>query len=123
MITCLPKQMAVVAKERGWVNGGKCPGNVAPILKQVAAIEGDRVEITNSYVAVNDELILQTARQKEDSKGREVPAITPSVYVLKEGEVLHLANFTPQSLDGRYYGPTPITEITTTARAVWTEGE
>ena len=119
---CLPPHLAQLAQERGWVGKGYCPTGTPPILKQVVAIAGDTVEVTDYFIAVNGVKIPHSATQKRDSHGRDVPAIPRGTYLLASGEVFLLATNIPNSWDSRYTGPAQLTDIMTTARPVWTEG-
>ncbi len=119
---CLPEQWATLGKERGWFGSGSCPTNTPPILKQVAAMAGDTIEVADEYVAVNGALILQSATQKVDSQGRAMPVFPRGLYTLKTGEVWLLTTNIPNSLDSRYMGPAQASDLIATARPVWTEG-
>ncbi len=119
---CLPIKLAQFAQERGWIGTGYCPTGTPPILKQVVAIAGDTVEVTDYFIEVNGVKIPHSATQKQDSHGRDVPAIPRGTYTLARGEVFLLATNIPNSWDSRYTGPAQLTDIITTARPVWTEG-
>lgn len=118
---CLPIALATFAVQRGWLDHGYCPSGTPPILKQVVAIVGDIVEVSDKYVAVNEVLLLRTVTLKLDSQGRWLPAIPRGVYTLKEGEIFLLATNIPNSWDSRYTGPAHTTDIIATARPWLTE--
>ena len=113
---CLPLDLAALAKERDWLGKDRIP----PILKQVAAIPGDTVELAEEYVAVNGAFILNTATRKLDSKGREIPAVARGTFVLKPGEVFLLGTNSERSWDGRYTGPAKIADLIATLQPVIT---
>src|SRR5438034_3432539 len=46
VLACLPTDVAVFARSRGYVPSGSCPGATAPIGKVVLAMVGDTVEVT-----------------------------------------------------------------------------
>ena len=117
---CLPPDLAAFGKERGWFEGGDCPTGIEPILKQVAGIPGDTVDLADEYVAVNDMLILGTATHNVDSKKRPLPAIPRGVFTLKDGEFF-LVGWEKKSWDSRYTGPALRENIRSTARPVWVE--
>lgn len=123
VVECLPVELAIVGWERGWFGSGYCPTKSPPILKQVTALAGDTVELTDEYVAVNGMIIPHSVTQKRDSQGRSVPAIPRGTYTLKAGEIWLLATNIPNSWDSRYTGPARVEDIIATARPVWTEGK
>lgn len=120
---CLPLELAQLGKERGWLDRGACPGGVAAVLKQIAGMPGDTVELGEWYVAVNGVLILNTATQKRDRKGRAMPAIARGSFVLGPDEVFLLATNSEGSWDGRYYGPVKIANLITTWKPRFTEAK
>ena len=42
---CLPKDSARFALSRGYIDSGRCSSGLRPIMKYVAAIPGDSVEV------------------------------------------------------------------------------
>lgn len=105
------------AKERGYLQWGvKCNG-FAPIIKKVAAVEGDNVIVTNKGVSVNGELIENTARLDSDTKKRELPLATSGV--VQSGEVWLLSDHAPRSWDSRYWGAVDVNTIFGTVEEVY----
>ena len=88
---CLPLDLAAFAKERGYLQRGGCPGNVMPILKEVVGVPGDEINLTDTYVAVNGHLILNSETRKVDSRGRAMPQYPRGKFVVKAGEVFLVA--------------------------------
>ena len=119
----LPLEWVALAKERGWLSEGGNPGHLPPILKQVAAVPGDTVEITDSYVAVNGSLIPNTETKKVDSKGRALPTFERGTFTVKPGQVFLIATNAENSLDSRYMGPVQIANLISTLQPVWVERE
>ena len=119
---CLPLEFVVLGKERGYLQEGGCPGNAMPILKYVVGIEGDEIELTDTYVAVNGRLIFNSETRKTDSNGRAMPVYPRGKFTLSAGEVFLLATHNEKSWDSRYMGPAKITNVTATLRPVLTEG-
>jgi conjugative transfer signal peptidase TraF len=123
VVECLPLSLATFAMQRGWLGKGSCASGVMPILKQVAAVAGDEVEITDAYVAVNGQMLWRTRTLHLDSQGRWVPAVPRGTRMLKEGEVFLMATSIPNSWDGRYTGPAQLSDLVATVQPVWTEEE
>jgi type IV secretory pathway protease TraF len=87
-----------------------------PLLKPVAAVAGDTVCHTEGLLWVNGQVYGPLVRQVS---GRLLPHITEGCAPVREGMVF-LASPVPRSLDGRYFGLTPITSLTAQAIPVLT---
>ena len=109
VLVCLPESVAPLARERNYVNSGKCPANTAPVGKHVVARAGDRVMIEPHSAPV-----------ARDATGAPMPRaglIAP--YVLGTGEYLVL-NALDSSFDSRYFGVVHDTDIVATLKPVFT---
>lgn len=81
------------------------PGN--RFLKRIAATAGDVVCAYGPNVWINGESLPE--RQTQDTSGRHLPTWS-GCFTLSRGQVL-LVGETPDSFDGRYWGPTPVSRI------------
>lgn len=90
------------------------PANV-PLVKRVAARHGDRVCASGRRVLVNGRPIAE--RRALDGGGRPMPWWT-GCFVLGEGALFLLMD-SPDSFDGRYFGPTRSDDIVGGARLLW----
>lgn len=81
---------------------GKCGGKL-PLIKRVAAVAGDRVEVKDDGVYVNGERIPNSMPLERDSIGRSLPRLR-GAWMLGAGEIW-VAGEHPQSFDSRYFGP------------------
>lgn len=81
---------------RGWIH----PGDV--LLKNVGAIAGDSVYITESAIYVNGKYVGPLCTR--DSQNRPLPQIRGELKI-KAGHFLPIATRQPNSFDGRYFGP------------------
>jgi len=112
---CIPPdtEAAQIAHKRGYLPSGKCPGGFAPLLKQVEALPGDTVLLTDEAVYING-LALPTSRtQATDSQGRTLPSFPRGSYRVLPGLYWLFATTNPNSFDSRYFGPVPETSIVT----------
>lgn len=90
------------------------PANV-PLVKHVAAGDGDRVRASGDRLIVNGQLIAR--RRSSDAKGRFLPRWEGSL-TLGKGQYLLLMD-RPNSFDGRYFGPVAQRNIIGRAVLLW----
>lgn len=90
------------------------PANV-PLVKRVAAARGDRICAFGLVVYVNGAIAAH--RRELDPSGRPLPQWSGCLR-LGEGELLLLMP-SEDSFDGRYFGPTPRSELVGRARLIW----
>ena len=117
---CLPEPIARVGRERGYIGGGACPDGSEPVAKTVAATAGDRVELRKGLVAVNGVAIPNSATERTDREGRELPQYPRGVYTVAPGELWLLSTLNAHSWDSRYYGPIPVENVRSTVRELFT---
>ena len=109
-----------LARERGYLRHGRCPGGYEPMLKPAAAIEGDLVELTPEGLSVNGRRIVGAAPRAADGAGRAMPPAPLGAHVVGPGEVWLASSFNPASFDSRYFGPLPLAQIEGAATPLWT---
>jgi conjugative transfer signal peptidase TraF len=86
------------------------------LLKRVVALPGDHVCTDHRRYVVNDHLVSAVAAQ--DLSGRPLPAPYPFCGAVPSG-VAFLAAAGNSSLDSRYFGPVPISDLTPSV-PLWT---
>ncbi|MDC7810926.1 S26 family signal peptidase [Sphingomonas koreensis] len=91
------------------------PRNV-PLVKRAAGIEGDTICAVDRVVTVNGRRA--AVRRAADTAGRPLPAWTGCVR-LGPGMVFLLMTATPDSFDGRYFGPILAQDVIGKARPLW----
>ncbi len=74
-----------------------------PLLKILAGLPGDSIEITASGVRINSELLPLTQAKICDRHGRQLPIFLKST-VIPSAKGLALSTYTENSFDGRYFG-------------------
>ncbi len=94
---CLSGELAALAGERGYVLAGSCASGLRPLLKRVAALPGDVVDVAALPLRATD------------SQGRPLPSALHS-GVVPPGMALLLADH-PGSFDGRYFGLVPLASL------------
>jgi conjugative transfer signal peptidase TraF len=102
---CLPLSIARIGRARSYLPPGPCAGGSAPVLKILAALPGDRVEITASGILVNGFRLRNSGAHAADSHGRPLTPVPVGRYRLRG--CYWLAAPHPDSWDSRYYGCLP----------------
>lgn len=88
-----------------------------PMLKHVAAVAGQRICRDGRAIFV-DRRRIGGARER-DRLGRPLPVWT-GCRLLRPGEIFLMNPAVPDSFDGRYFGPVPVTTIVGRIAPVWT---
>lgn len=104
---------------RGYIGAGSCPGGYEPLVKPIAAAEGDQVAVSAAGIAVNGQPVAGSAQLLQDSTGRSLRPFPAGVYPVKAGEVWLLSGHDPRSFDSRYFGPVPAGNVQGLARPLW----
>ena len=98
-----PAPVFELAKERGYLGGGYCPGGYGHLMKKTLAVNSDVVSIGGDGVHVNGLLLPLSAPVLTDGAGRQMPKFEASM-VLGNDEFLLMADNNGSSFDGRYFG-------------------
>ena len=114
---CLP---ADLARERGYLGSGDCPGGVQAAIKRVVAVPGDVVEVEPSRVRVNGRSVPDSATAGHDSRGRVLAHMPWGRHVVVAGEVWLLGTHDPRSWDSRYFGALNAAQVRATLQPVLT---
>lgn len=109
-VTWVPPVARELAAQRYYL-----PSNV-PLVKQVAAIEGDRVCAIGTDISVNGKWIV--SRRIQDGKGRLMPR-WQGCSELFPGDLFMIARDQPQAFDGRYFGVTRARYVVGKAVLIW----
>ena len=91
------------------------PRNV-PLVKRIAAAQGDRVCAVGEAVYVNGR---PAARRSLEDAGRRPMPWWMGCEELGSGELLLLAAQSPDSFDGRYFGITRPRHVVGRAKLIW----
>src|SRR5881628_3547975 len=111
VVACVPPAAARLARVRGYLAGGSCPGGTQPVLKRVGAVPGDLVDLEPYGLAVNRERLPDSAPAVSDSRGRPLPHAPWGRTVVAPGEVWLMGVGTTRSWDSRYFGPVPLDHV------------
>jgi conjugative transfer signal peptidase TraF len=118
---CPEGDAAATSLERGYrTPGGTCPDGGSPLLKPIAAVPGDQVEVTSYGVRVNGKLTPNSAAHFKDHRGRPLKPWPSGKYNVPTGELWVLSDFNSWSFDSRYFGPIPSSIVQHRLRPLWT---
>ena len=107
-----PSSVRQLAAERGYL-----PQNV-PLVKRVAALDGDIVCAAGDVISVNGRVVAE--RLARDRLGRPLPAWT-GCQTLGPDDVFLLMEGVSDSFDGRYFGQIPTAAIIGRLAPLWIE--
>ena len=118
VLACLPRSVARLARERGYVHRGSCPGGDAPIGKRVLAVAGDTVEVSGRGIIVDGRLALGSEPLTHDSQGRTLTRAIPARSIVRVGTVWLFSNHSLRSFDSRYFGAVAVSAVVGGLRVV-----
>jgi conjugative transfer signal peptidase TraF len=104
------------ARRRLYLARGLCPGGIAPVIKMVAALPGQHVQIGQSVVIDGRPLPSSTV-SRADGAGRPLEPYAGGA--VPEG-TLYLHSPFKSSYDSRYFGPVPASGLLGLARPILT---
>jgi conjugative transfer signal peptidase TraF len=114
---CAPSRAAEIGRQRGYLGAGPCAGDRELLLKSVAAIAGDEVELTRAGVTVTGCLLDRSRPAPRDRSARQLRAWLSGHYRLAAGQVwLYAAD--DRSWDSRYWGPVAAASVADSAYPV-----
>jgi conjugative transfer signal peptidase TraF len=107
------------AYDRHYFSSGTCPSGFEPLLKTVAATEGDWVQVTLQGIEVNHRWLKNSAQLQTDTQGRRMDRVPVGKYRVQTGEIWLISSHHPQSFDSRYFGAVPLNLVQGIARPIW----
>lgn len=109
-----------MAKERGYIGAGYCPGGYGYMMKKVVATHDDVVSVADEGVLINGTLVPASQPFEADSMGRPLPRFRVNDHVLAPSEFLLMSDTNNRSFDARYFGPVHRVHIQSRIHPVWT---
>lgn len=117
---CPPKSSLFdIARARGYIGAGYCPGGYGYMMKRILAAKADFVSVADDGVRVNGDLLPYSLPTELDGAGRPMPRLRAEM-VLRESDVLLMTDINRGSFDGRYFGPIDRSQIVGVLRPVIT---
>lgn len=109
LVSICPPALPIVKVmgEQGYLAHGNCAeSNVAPLLKTIAALPGDRVRLQHGTPAtVNGRPVPNTVAKPS------MPAWPDGEYIVKPDQLWVFSSYSMNSFDSRYFGPVNRTTI------------
>jgi conjugative transfer signal peptidase TraF len=114
-----------IAKQRGYLKPGSCPGGTVPLLKPIVAVPGDRITVGHNEIRVNGNAIKNSVISPADTKGRAVSHPPLGTQTVPTKSVWVISSYSDRSFDSRYFGALPIQNIKGKATLVlrWPESK
>lgn len=109
-----PTAVFAEARRRGYLRRGLCASGFAPLIKTVAALPGQRVEITDD-VLIDGRPVPASSVWVRDGEGR---VLLPDSGGVVPPRTLFLHSPFASSYDSRYFGPVPDSGLLGLARPV-----
>ncbi|HEX7638956.1 MAG TPA: conjugative transfer signal peptidase TraF [Burkholderiaceae bacterium] len=109
-----------LARRRGYLGVGFCPGRYERLLKRVAGMPGDLVEFAADGVRVDGRLLPSSRPLPRDPSGRPLPVWPFGRRRLGPQELLFMSDVSALSFDARYFGPQDRAGVRDVLRPVWT---
>ncbi len=118
MVFVCPPEIEAVSEgfARGYLRAGLCPGGFGPLIKTVAAIAGQRIDVAGD-VMIDGRPIESSNLVSRDGQGRP---LRPYVGGTIPAGFLFLHSPFPGSWDSRYFGPVPASGVLGFAKQVLT---
>lgn len=104
------------ARDRSYLRRGLCAGGLAPLIKTVIALPGQRIEVAEN-VAVDGTTIPASSVRATDGEGRPIDPFSGGNV---PADHLFLHSSFASSYDSRYFGPIPAAGLLGLARPVVT---
>lgn len=122
ILFCPPDNNSVkTALARGYISQGWCKSQTIPMIKRIAAIDGDEVILGDTISINNDELTNTTIKHQDALKRSLIPFTLngKSQFIVPYQQVFVYSDYAPNnSFDSRYFGPVPINNIHGTIKPV-----
>jgi conjugative transfer signal peptidase TraF len=118
---CPPVGNAAIslARERHYIGNGNCEGRYEMLLKRIAALPGDQIDVDEDGVRVNGSLIANSSPRAVDRLGRALPVVRLHT-TLAGDNLLLMSDYTPSSFDARYFGPIARAAVRAQVKPLWT---
>src|SRR5471030_1981916 len=106
VIFCPPQnEDFYIARSRGYINAGFCPGGYGHLVKKILAAKDDIVSVTKDGVVVNGKLLSYSKPFTQDIHGYKLRQLIGNTYLLSDNQIFLMTDQDRLSFDSRYFGP------------------
>lgn len=121
VLACPPEPAARLARSRGYLPPGPCPGGVEPVGKTILATSGERIEVRTEGIVRDGVLVPRSRPLLRDALGRPLPNLIGQHFDLARGRFWLFAGRHPRSFDSRVFGPVPGAAVLGRLVPLWVE--
>jgi conjugative transfer signal peptidase TraF len=114
-----PSGVSAALSRRYRALGFACPDHGVPLLKPVAAVEGDTVSVTANGITVNGTLLANSKPLSRDTHSRTMSTWAATSYRVASHEVIVVSTYHPGSFDSRYLGPIATSSLRRFVKPLW----
>ncbi len=123
---CMPSRLIDETRKReqellAQGRDGGCVGGTFPLLKFVAAVGGDVVDLRTNGITINGAALPYSVTQARDHTGAALTSVPRGRYVVAPSEIWLWSPFW-NSWDSRYFGPVEAAGVRGFAREILTAG-
>ena len=108
-----------LARERHYIEYGNCTGRFGTLMKRVAGLPGDQIDVDSDGVRVNGTRLPNSTPRTADRGGHPMPIVRLHAP-LPPDDLLLMSDYTPWSFDARYFGPIARSAVRAEVKPVWT---
>lgn len=108
---CPAEPFASLSASRSYRGKGTCGDGAEPLMKPIAAVAGDTIDISADGVAINGKLLANSAPRPLDTKNRKLQPWPFGEYQVTPGTIWVISSFNARSFDSRYFGPISIASV------------
>jgi len=119
----LKTEAFILAYHRGYLGAGDCPSGFERMQKPIVALPGDKVQVSVQGITVNGQWLRNSASLATDTRNRPLPVMPHGAYTVAPDTVWVVSTFNHLSYDSRYFGPVPLSDIKSSARPIFVEGD
>ena len=108
---CPAEPFGSLSASRGYRGRGTCPDGAEPLLKPIAAVAGDLVNISATGITINGKLLGNSVPRSFDTNNRPLQHWPFGNYRVAPGIVWVISAYNARSFDSRYFGPISVSSI------------
>lgn len=109
--SCLTNEIADYGLKRGYLTTGNCDTGMMPLMKRIVAKSGQKVEILNNQLLIDDQIMKDHPLFSYDSHGRELKLFYDDKITIPTNKYFIMSAYKQNSWDSRYFGAVEISFV------------